>query len=162
LRKMGKEPRGRPGQEMLGSTGLHAWLESGVYVQQVGDIEQSRTIYVRTEFKSAPSSAGFEVHFPPMDRKYLPEYALRAEAVEKRQREKRENSESKRESQFTRNKERVLSSLIKKAQNTQELVDALDIGRSTVQKITKELMSEGQIALNAKPTHPGVKFIHIT
>jgi len=87
----------RPGQQLYGGTGPHAWLESALHVREIGNVEETRTVEIHREFKAAPPGDPLYIHFPSMDDKYCPEIKSQEDVQKEKRERKSERGEKDKE-----------------------------------------------------------------
>lgn len=150
----------RAGEELYASIAFHAWLESAIHIRPVGDIDETRTVELKREFKAAAFSEKLYVHFPNMDKEYHPELKSHKEVQEttaKRKESKRGETQS---AKLDEDVARVYT-LVKQEGpiSGQEIQSQLEWGKQKRMKIVKETVGRGHIIYESSSTGRSAKLV---
>lgn len=137
------------GATLYGSFAFHAWLESAIYINPIGDVLKTRTVSIDKEFKSAPAGNPFEIYFPPMDKTYTPEIHSVEEGRAKRR-------EQKKSTQDKENVDLIYTAVKKEPKHISEIMEDLNWSRTRTRQAINLGISQGLLrhtgALKARGT----------
>ncbi|KKK90622.1 hypothetical protein LCGC14_2721160, partial [marine sediment metagenome] len=143
----------RAGEELYASIAFHAWLESAIHIRPVGDIDETRTVELKREFKAAAFSEKLYVHFPDMDKEYLPELKSHKEIQETTAKRKESKRDETRSAKLDEDIARVYT-LVKQEGpiSGKDIQEQLEWGKQKRIKLVKETVGRGHIMYEGSTT----------
>lgn len=140
--------------EMYGSIALQAWMEGGIILDPVGDIDRDRTVSFKKRFKPAPSGKDFEVYFhEKMNDEYRPEIRKIGETAKVK---KSKESEEKSEADY----KRLIGFLKQDGEKYSErkLHEELGISKYRIGQAVEKAIEKGYVGLTAEK-YPRIFYI---